>query len=302
MDKENGRPNVGDPENDRTSSLMRAIRGWTKHYVTAWDTDPTLVQAMSRKDVFEELGRADRELHRLRQSIQYGPSPSPRSDDRDDLCPPDRPPTSRAHRLHPGRRTLGWAALLIGLLGLFFVNFWNGDLTTESPLPLNVVDASDARVMTLIGTQSPTRKRPSWPSSPPRTYGADVRAGLLNLQQARQTTLGLFPRYDPARVATGISALEHAYWNDRRFRDLADGSNEGPSSGDRSPAREMLPSVDASDKGALAFFIGKGYLMLNVPERAWDWFERSLDHPDSPWASEAKVLINRLRALDPPAL
>lgn len=202
----------------------------------------------------------------------------------------------------PGRRELGWAALVLGLLGLLFVNFWNGGPTTESPLSLNIVDASDARVMTLIGTPSFSRKSASQSSKPPGTYEADVRAGLLNLQQARKTTLGLFPRYDPARVATGISALEHAYWNDRRFRDLPDGPNEGSSSGERSPAPEMLPSVDVSDKGALAFFIGKGYLMLNVPERAWDWFERSLDHPGSLWASEAKVLINRLRALDHPAL
>ena len=193
--------------------------------------------------------------------------------------------------------------MVIGLMGLFYVLFSTGGPTTESPLPLTIVDASDARVMTLITAQPLSRKSASRSLRPPSTYGADVRAGLLNLQQARQTTLGFFPRYDPARVATGISALERAYWNDQPFgEDEPDSPSGGPPSGEIPLAPEMSPSANASEKGALAFFIGKGYLMIDVPERARGWFERSLDHSGSPWASEAKVLINRLRSLDNPAL
>lgn len=295
------RPNGGSADSNRLA------RDWLRMLLDRWDTDPTLVQSLSREEVLRELDALDDDAgDGIRENVRAlqawaeaateqatgaqetaaqetaaqetaapGPSRS-RSPSaggaRRDRSPQGTSQSSSRLRL-ASAPAVRWAASAVAILIVAYGLLWGvGQASQPQVYALASLDAHAEQVASLTSVPPPplTKDAASLSAS---VYRADVRAGATLLGSAHTTTLGLFPRYRDADVALGIAALERAYAN-------------------APPQASNSPSA-----GSVAFLIGKGYLMLDAPAGARPWLQRALDHADTTWHADAKRLLNTLPSL-----
>lgn len=281
-----------------------AARQWLRALLDRWDTDPDLVQSMSRDEIRDALGPgAKDDVQSLRTWVDnrmqaqadaatqaHGSTSSRRAADRE----PSPAERRSSLRLVSTPMLLRWAASFVGVLLLAYGVLWGVGRGTQPDLyALASLDGHTAQVDALVSLPTPHLTKDG-ASSDAAVYQAEVRAGAALLRDARTAPLGLFPHYNTSRAALGVATLERAYASR-----TAPMGKEAPSTGDDPFADFASGKYDASP-GAVAFLIAKGYLMLEDADSARLWLQRCLDHADTTWHPDASRLLEALPTGYPP--
>ena len=275
-----------------------AARQWLRALLDRWDTDPDLIQSMSRGEVRDALGPdAEDDIQSLRNGVD-GRLEDTQSSEADSAsvstssrraADRESSPTERRSSLRlVSGPALRWAASLAGLLFLTYAILWGVGRASQPDLyALASLDAQASQVDAFVSLPTPHVTK-SGASSEAAVYQAEVRAGAALLWDAHAAPLGLFPHYSTSQAALGVATLERAYAS--RTRPMG---KDASAPGDDAFADFASGKYDASP-GAVSFLIAKGYLMLEDADSARLWLQRCLEHADTTWHADASRLLEAL--------